>query len=74
MDEYIVTVAHAQWNNLFLVTASSKREAKKKVWDGNLSYQGEALSKGNTPYYKKDLTAVCSNIMHKEEGDVICLN
>jgi len=74
MNEYIVTVAHAQWNNLFLVSADNKHDAIEKVWKQNFDKQWDTVANGNTPYHKKDLTATSCDELHKDEGRIICLS
>lgn len=74
MKQYIVELITSQWNDMFLVKAENKKDAIQKVWDENFADQSYSISKGYTPYYKKELKATDCDELYKENGDVVCIH
>lgn len=75
MKEYLVTVDHAQWNNLYIVSAKDAKDAIQQVWDKYFSWKVEEdKADGYKPYYKKDLHARSLGSLHNEEGKIIVVS
>lgn len=82
MKEYLVTMAVADWDNIFIVSAKDAKEAIKKVFENHFKHKNESLKRENKElgyyanhiYSKSDLKARSIGSLHNELGSVIVVN
>lgn len=72
-DFYIVELDNADWGRLFLVKASSIKEAINKVWIQHVEPLNKEIDEYSEPYYKYELHAIKVSNYFDEETDVVCL-
>lgn len=82
MEEYLVTMDSADWNNIFIVSAQNAKDAINQVFEKYFIQTNSKLRKENKEwgeplyhiYSKSDLAAKNIRGMHKRDGKIICVN
>ena len=72
-DFYIVELKNTDDCNIFLVKATSLKEATEKVWTQHVDPVNEEIKEYSSPYYKHDLHAMKVSNYFDDETDVVCL-
>jgi hypothetical protein len=72
-DFYIVELDNADSGYLYLVKATSLKEAIEKVWIQYVEPLNKEIDEYSSPYYKHELHAIKVEHYFDEETDTICL-
>lgn len=72
-DFYIVELDNADSGYLYLVKATSLKEAIEKVWIQYVEPLNKEINEYSSPYYKHELHAIKVSNYFDEETDVVCL-
>ena len=72
-DFYIVELDNADFGYLYLVKATSLKEAKEKVWVQYVEHLNQEVDEYSSPFYKYELHAMKVSNYFDDETDVVCL-